>query len=47
MTDIIKKIKKLGIRVEEDVDLSKYTTYKTGGIVKVLLTLKSEYPGSA
>ena len=36
MTDIIKKIKKLGIRVEEDVDLSKYTTYKTGGIGKCI-----------
>ena len=31
MNDIIKEIKELGIKVEENVNLKKYTTYKAGG----------------
>lgn len=38
MKEVIKEIEKLGIgKVEKDVFLSKYTTYKTGGLAKAIV----------
>ena len=38
MKEVIKEIEKLGIgKVEKDVFLSKYTTYKTGGLARAIV----------
>lgn len=42
MKDVIEQIKKNGIgKIEEDISLSKYTTYKTGGIARLLVYPKN------
>ena len=42
MEEFIKEVSKLGIgKIEKDVNLSKYTTYKVGGIAKYIIYPKS------
>ena len=36
MNDIIKSIKSIGVKVEENVNLKKYTTYKAGGTARCI-----------
>jgi len=43
MNDVIQKIKKLDIgKVEEDVSLKKYTTYRVGGVAKCIVYPKTK-----